>query len=446
MLRSAFLGRKRKIVWTGGGLALVLLAGGYRLWLAARAPSFEARSFLVEGESIAPTEDETGVRLRSAVELERLRADVARLAGPDLAGRLAGGPGATLAARHVSDRLAELGLEPVFGGSFEQEIVVDGERIGKNVAARIPGTDPRHECVVLVAHYDHLGVVEEELHPGADANGSGVAMALEIARLFAAHVRQPRHDVVFLFADAAEKPHVRTEAMGSVFFVQHGPVPPERIRLGIVLDVLGGSPLAKDPDLFFVMGAETSPDLVRLVRSTPQPPAHARSEFMSVAMVEAKPYAPWVREAKSDYYAFRLAGRPFLFLTSGTTPRYQQPEDTPESLAYEKLAAETGFVADLARRAAMEEGAIRHFPDSVDQLQDVRVALRILDLLLETPGEILAETLEALRQDRERVLLFREALERGETLDGGEYRILMLVGLRIQCVLARPNYTMCVKF
>ena len=70
----------------------------------------------------------------------------------------------------------------------------------------------------------------------------------------------------------------------------------------------------------------------------------------------------------------------------------------------------------------------------------------VLDLVLDEPGEIREETLEALRADRVRLLDFQSQLQSGKSLSGSQYRALMLVGLRLQCALTRPTYEMCSKF
>lgn len=442
-----FLRRRRFwVILSGVTAALAAGSVGGRFYVESISPEYEPRSFLVEGEKIEPAEDEIGTKLRAGVDATRLRADVEYLASKELGGRDNLSPGSELARAYLVKRLEELGLSKCFGSSFLQEVVEDDEPNGTNVAGRILGENPDADAVLLVAHYDHLGTEDGELHRGADDNASGVAIALEVARLLASEGLHGKHQVIFLFPDAEEPPDVRTDRMGSSFFVENPPVPVERLRLAIVLDVMGGQPIRRSPDLFFVMGAESSPDLVRLVRSVPQPKERARYEMMSVAMIEAEPYLPWVRKSKSDYHAFRLAERPFLFITAGTTPRYHQPDDTPDSLSYEKMAAETGFLADLVHRASLDETKIAHFPRAVDQVQDVRLALRIVEDILADPGDVLEDTQEALREDRERLLEFKTTLEAGHTLSKAEYRELMLIGLRMQCALARPTYTMCTKF
>ena len=56
------------------------------------------------------------------------------------------------------------------------------------------GSDPalRDEWVIVAAHFDHLGVRDGVLYPGADDNASGVAMMLEVARSFVESARKPQ--------------------------------------------------------------------------------------------------------------------------------------------------------------------------------------------------------------------------------------------------------------
>src|SRR5438445_446181 len=70
-----------------------------------------------------------------------------------------------------------------------------------NVVGILPGTDPARagEAIVIGAHYDHLGRVDGVVHPGADDNASGPAVALGLARAFAAAGGMRRTLVVALF-------------------------------------------------------------------------------------------------------------------------------------------------------------------------------------------------------------------------------------------------------
>jgi hypothetical protein len=63
-------------------------------------------------------------------------------------------------------------------------------------ALTAPGIDGRGSGT----HYDHLGIVNAAVHPGADDNASGMAVALGLARALAAAGGTPRTVVVTLFS------------------------------------------------------------------------------------------------------------------------------------------------------------------------------------------------------------------------------------------------------
>src|SRR5690606_6446465 len=69
-----------------------------------------------------------------------------------------------------ADRLTELGYE----------VTLHNYGSGVNVIGRRPGATAPDEIVMVGAHYDHIDDCR-----GADDNASGVAAALEIARVLA---------------------------------------------------------------------------------------------------------------------------------------------------------------------------------------------------------------------------------------------------------------------
>src|SRR5882672_8625447 len=79
--------------------------------------------------------------------------------------------------------------------------IVSDEVRGMNVVGILPGADPAlaDEAVVIGAHCDHLGRVDGVIHPGADDNASGTAVAVGLARAFAAAGGMGRTLVVALF-------------------------------------------------------------------------------------------------------------------------------------------------------------------------------------------------------------------------------------------------------
>jgi hypothetical protein len=74
------------------------------------------------------------------------------------------------------------------------------ETPARNVLGYLPGTDPqkKDEVVIIGAHYDHVGVDPDgTIYNGTNDNASGVAVILEIARLWQSQGFHPARSVLF---------------------------------------------------------------------------------------------------------------------------------------------------------------------------------------------------------------------------------------------------------
>ncbi|MDH3943312.1 MAG: M20/M25/M40 family metallo-hydrolase, partial [Anaerolineae bacterium] len=95
---------------------------------------------------------------------------------------------------------------------------------GRNVLGVIPGRHPdyRDEVVIIGGHYDHLGQSPGGAitWPGANDNASGVAVMLEVARMWQAQGYVPNRTVVFAAWDAEE-----LALLGSRFYVDNPQYP-----------------------------------------------------------------------------------------------------------------------------------------------------------------------------------------------------------------------------
>jgi aminopeptidase N len=137
-----------------------------------------------------------------------LGATVTLLASVEMEGRGLGSAGLERATGWVERQMAAIGLEPAGeDGSFRQSWRLEvGEPLRParltNLVGRIPGRDPAlaGSPVLMMAHLDHLGRGwpdvragnEGLVHPGADDNASGVAVALAVARSLAGSPPPPR--------------------------------------------------------------------------------------------------------------------------------------------------------------------------------------------------------------------------------------------------------------
>jgi hypothetical protein len=141
----------------------------------------------------------------ATIVADKLIEDVRVLSADDMEGRLVGSVGGAKARAYLLGRFAEIGLEPALGTTFEHpfEFARNGATLrGVNLLAIVPGTGGSDRALVVMAHYDHVGVVNGEIYNGADDNASGVAALLQIATSMKRQA--PLHDIIFALVDAEE--------------------------------------------------------------------------------------------------------------------------------------------------------------------------------------------------------------------------------------------------
>lgn len=146
------------------------------------------------------------------------------------------------------------------------EMRADSESSTWNVVGVLRGSDPRAtgEAVMLSAHLDHLGVREtgtgDTIFNGADDDASGCVAVLELARVLASGKR-PRRTIYFVCFGSEER-----GGHGARYFVEHSPVPLNKIVADITFEMLG-RPDSKVPlNTLWLTGYERStlgPQLAR---------------------------------------------------------------------------------------------------------------------------------------------------------------------------------------
>ena len=321
----------------------------------------------------------------SAAPLERqgpsidpvaMRRHVEYLASPELQGR-GGARGKGLAAEYIRKRFESLKLEPLFGeaGYFQEIPGGSGDEgspriLGRNIGASLPGSDPRlkDEYVIISAHYDHLGVRNGKIFPGADDNAGSVAMMLEVARSLAGAPVRPKRTIVFLSCDLEE--HL---LWGSRWFVAHPPWPLKQVKLFITSEMIGRTLGDLPLQTIFVMGSENAVGLKQIVDGVGALPdltlAHLGIDLIGT---------------RSDYGPFWTEKVPFLFFSGGEHPDYHQPTDTADRLDYARAAHVADVILSIGRQVADSESPPVWTDKPVYSLDEVRTLHRITEELLAT--------------------------------------------------------------
>jgi len=204
---------------------------------------------------------------------------------------------------------------------------------GANVVGVLPGTDPAlaGEAVVIGAHYDHLGRVDGVIHPGADDNASGTAVAVGLARAFAAAGGMGRTLVVVLFG--AEE----LGLIGSGHYVANPVVPLARTVAMVNFDMVGR--LRDRP--ISVAGGDSGSDLRALASEA------AQKEGITVNL-QGSPFGP------SDHSKFYDAGVPVLFFHTGSHDDYHRPTDTADKINADGMARVAAVAVRVIERMATD--------------------------------------------------------------------------------------------
>lgn len=174
------------------------------------------------------------------------------------AAALVKGAGTDLA-RLVNDQPGSTFRSVVLPVRADIEVSADVRRFtSNNVVGRIPGSGGDGESIVLLGHWDHLGICRPEgeadrICNGAADNASGIAALIEAAgRLVAGG--KPKRDILILATTAEEM-----GLLGAEFFARNPPVARPSIVAGINVDTLAvapaGTPVA-------VIGGNPQMDLV----------------------------------------------------------------------------------------------------------------------------------------------------------------------------------------
>lgn len=267
----------------------------------------------------------------------QLLQEVYELSSPFFEGREMGTEGAARARSFLVERFREIGLRS-WNGRFEHTTIFEPAAV--NLLGWIPGQDPELPWLVLLAHYDHLGIRDGELYPGADDNASGVGAVLYAARRL---VREgPLRSVLVALPDGEEKDQV-----GSRCLVEEGLLPVEELGLVINLDMLGRS----DSGGLWVAGVSHHPELEELLEvGLGETPSDVQRGHDTPSAEDSRYDWTW----ESDHAAFHRVGLPWLYFGIEDHPDYHSPRDTFERLDLDFLIASTETVTEFVLRCACE--------------------------------------------------------------------------------------------
>ncbi|MEN8119614.1 MAG: M28 family peptidase [Bacteroidota bacterium] len=166
--------------------------------------------------------------------------------------------------------------------------------------------------IVFSAHYDHLGEMGDGvIFPGANDNGSGTTMVLNLAKHFSRKKNKPKYSIAFMFFSAEEM-----GLLGSSYYANNPLFPLSKIKFLINLDMVGSG----DKGITVVNGTEYKNRFDKLVE------INKNNQYLQTVNLRGP-------AANSDHYPFYKKGVNSIFIyTLGDYSEYHNIFDKAESL------------------------------------------------------------------------------------------------------------------
>ncbi len=193
------------------------------------------------------------------------------------------------------------------------------------------------ETVIVGAHYDHLGYGgsnsaapgDTTIHAGADDNGSGTAMLVEVARILAEEGPYPR-SILFVAFSGEER-----GLLGSAHYTANAAVPLADTVAMVNLDMVG----RLDGGKLIIHGTGTGTGLDGMVDRL------VATHGFDVTK-DPGGFGP------SDHASFYAKKIPVLHVFTGTHADYHRPTDTAEKINYDGMTRIARMVAEGVKELA----------------------------------------------------------------------------------------------
>ncbi len=259
-------------------------------------------------------------------------------------------PDLEAAAVYIETTLKSFGYAPK-----PQIYTVRGKAV-RNIEIAIdpPGASAATPTIVIGAHYD-----SPDDSPGANDNGTGVAAALELARMLREYTPRSHRIRLVLWVNE-EAPYGHTPDMGSWQHAKRLHDSGERVTAAIALETIGYFSPRPGTQQFPSPFGLIYPDRGNFIAFVGLPGSRSalRKALASFRRLTQFPsiggVAPGFLEgiANSDHWAYHQFGIPAFMITDTApfrNPYYHQTKDLPDKVDYESLARVTGGIERMLR-------------------------------------------------------------------------------------------------
>ena len=264
-------------------------------------------------------------------------------------GRGCGQHGGGVAAIWLQREFERMGLMKI-GDSYGHAAQLKNGKYGRNVIGMLPGSKAtcRSRYIIVGAHYDHIGKLDDKIYPGADANASGTAVLLSLAEMLSAFKDSGRthdHNVIFVAFDGKEMDMAGSKALwrmienGQLIDPQSGTtITKDKISLMVNIDQIGCtmSPLASGRRDYMIMLGNHSlrpaaQEMIGFCNRT-----YAIDMEIDLTYYGSKNFTKMFYRL-SDQRVFIDNGIPAVLFTSGITMNTNKTRDTAQTIDLEIL-------------------------------------------------------------------------------------------------------------
>jgi hypothetical protein len=227
-------------------------------------------------------------------------------------------------------------MAPIFMDNVEVTVSIKSSKEvwqSENVVGLLEGTDPKlkEEAVIFTAHYDHLGKSSDgTIFHGADDDGSGTSMVMELAEAFVKNKVKPKRSVIFMTVAGEEK-----GLLGSSYYSEHPNWPLEKTIADLNTDMIGRidtiyEKMVPVPNYTYVIGSDKiSTELDSILQV-----ANREGDRLTLDMTYNDPNDPNQFYRRSDHYNFAKKGVPIAFFFTGEHRDYHRPTDTVDKIEF----------------------------------------------------------------------------------------------------------------
>ena len=239
-----------------------------------------------------------------------------------------------------TDARGEAGARPILTDKVTITIrshILRETKQTENVVGLLEGSDPalKDQIVAFTAHFDHLGKTSAGvIYHGADDDGSGTSMVMNLAEAFAANPLRPKRSLLFMTVAGEEK-----GLLGSEYYTTHPIIPLDRTMTDLNIDMIGRVDTAHGSKgierYVYVIGSDkisTELDSVLVATNT-------QTERLDLDYTYNSESDPNQFYRRSDHYNFAKHGVPIVFFFTGEHEDYHKPTDTADRILYDRMAS-----------------------------------------------------------------------------------------------------------